>query len=152
MPTLRKDQVNEVGGLAAEGWHLARVNDCKAKTSGKAEAYYNLAFETPAGDFLSYDIAMLEGKGNGIGIAKLLALGACEDIGDAYDYDLPAHIVGKECWIYLRHEEYDGKKRCKVDISEGRCGYLPLGSPPPGMNGAGASRDDSVDDDDDIPF
>lgn len=155
MPTISKDRVNEAGGLATEGWHRAVVSDCQAKTSGKNEAYYNIAFESPDGQFLAYDVAMLEGRGNGIGIAKLMALGACEDLGDSYEYDMPMHVQGKEAWIYLRHEEYDGKTRCKVDINQGRCGYLPLSNPPAESLQAPpayAQPDPAADPDDDIPF
>lgn len=155
MPQISKDRVNDAGGLAPEGWHRAVASDCQAKTSRSQEAYYNLAFESPDGQFLAYDVAMLEGRGNGIGIAKLLALGACEDIGDAYEYDLPQDVVGKECWIYLEHEEYDGKKRCKVDISQGRCGYLPPSSSPAESLQAPAASvqpEDAAGLEDDIPF
>lgn len=157
MPTISKDQVSDVGGLAAEGWHRAVVKDCEAKTSSKSEGYYNLVFESPDGQFLCYDVAMLEGRGNGIGIAKLLALGACQDMGDSYEYDAAHQVRGKECYVFLRHEEYDGKTRCKVDIKEGKCGYLPLSDPPMEANVSPAvwvaeEIASTTDPDDDIPF
>lgn len=159
MPMIPKSEVSE-GGLAAKGWHEAVVSDCEEKVAkGSGNRYYNLAFESPAGEFLAYDVAMLEGKGNGIGIKKLMALGCCDDVGDSYDYAHAHEVKGSRCWIFLDHETYDGKTRAKVDIRTGQCGYLPLSSPPPESQRASSAEPDPYGDasqgddpDDDIPF
>ena len=158
MPTIPKDQVNDATGMVAEGWHKARVSDCQAKVAkSSGDAYYNLSLETLAGDFIAYDVAMLEGKGNGIGIAKLLALGAAKDEGDCYEYDSAGQLRGRRAWVYVTHEEYEGKTRCKVDIRQGKCGYLPEDQQPPDVaagGDAGGPPDDGAPpyDDSDIPF
>lgn len=163
MPTINKKDVQ--GGLVEVGWHRARVKECRAKISQGGDSYYNLAFEDPESEqFLSYDVAMLEGRGNGIGIAKLVALGACRDNGEEWNYDLPEQIEGMECYIFIAREPYIDRKTgetkagSKVDISQGRCGYLPLEQPPVGMGyepvtpRSGGNEAVPMEQDDDIPF
>jgi hypothetical protein len=113
VPTINKKDVQ--GGIVEEGWHRGRVKECSAKISQAGDSYYNLAFEDPVTEqFLVYDVAMLEGRGNGIGIAKLLALGACRDGGEQWDYDLPDQIEGMECFIFIKGRRWTSARASAV--------------------------------------
>lgn len=165
MPFIPKSEINESGGLAAEGWHLVRINRCDQKRSKDGELMYNWSMvDSKTREFIGYDVIMLEGKGNGIGIKKLLAIGLAEDHGDGYDYAEPSQCDGTEAWAYIYHDTYSGKKSCKVDISFGSMGYQHKSSPPiqgvpgtakpqeqrnaaPGYGGPATAEDDG-----DIPF
>lgn len=129
MPTMPKKNIHESGGRT--GWQMARVGNCEMKKSSKGDRYYNVALETPGGDFLCYDVLMLEGPGNGIGFAKLFALGAAEDLGDEVRFDTAEEIIGKRAWVYVGTETWQGKRRRKVDIAEGNAGYLAEHETPP---------------------
>lgn len=153
MPSMPKDQIHE--GLPEPGWYLAEVTAATRKTSRAGDAMYNLELCTPGGDWLCYDNIMLEGKGNGIGFRRLFALGAARDQGDSVEYAEAHQLVGKRAYVYLKHGEWEGKKRAEVDVSQGRAGYLPPNEPPDEQPGAVDSREDADEfepEADDIPF
>lgn len=137
------------GGLADEGQHRAYLQHVELGRSAKGEEKANLTWQRQDGGFLCYDTIMLEGRGLGMGLEKLQAIGVAH-------HDIEAgrwHVVdveewlGRSCLLTVKHGEWNGKPRCEVDINSKGCGYQPLApgddeTPPP----------DPSPTDDDIPF
>lgn len=146
--------------LPAPGWHKVEVSEAEKKRSSRNDAMFNLTLVDPATKkILGWDVAMLEGKGNGIGIAKLEALGAAEKLDGGWNVpDAAGEIVGCRAWAYFVHEKYtkDGeeKTRAKVSIDFGSKGYMPEDDTPPAVEMATKAGDgaDPFNDDLDVPF
>lgn len=139
--------------LPAPGWHRVEVAKAEKKRSKSAsrDAYFNLELVNPdTKSILGWDVAMLEGKGNGIGIKKLAALGAAtRQDGGWVVPDNPGEVVGCRGWAYFVHKEYtdsEGKAKIgtKVDIDHGEKGYLAEDDTPPSaeMPTADGTEDD----------
>lgn len=157
------DDVNDGGGLPDEGRYYCEVKECKEKQSKKGEAYYSLGLaDVRSGGFLAYDVVMLEGRGNGMGLKKLEALGAAnkDDAGGWHVADAGA-VVGARAYVVLKHETYNGKTRAKVDVgATDWCGFAPenfeeqKAEPAKAAAGKAPAPDPSADafEGDDIPF
>lgn len=172
-------QVNDSDfSLPAPGWHRIEVAKAEKRRSKGAtkDAYFNLELVDPnSKTILGWDVAMIEGRGNGIGITKLATLGAAVRREGGWDVpDNGGEIVGCRGWAYFVHREYtdgEGKKKLgtKVDIDHGAKGYLaeddtpPLAEMPttatdevdngdPFAEYAGSDAASTSDDDLDVPF
>lgn len=124
--------------------------------------YFNLKWEIVAGPHAGswiFDILMLAGKGAGMGVQKIKAL-----LGRA-----PAHeeeveameFLNIRAWGHVKHDTYNGKSKCVIDLEGGTMGYEPAGAHPwpDGETNDGADRNESggadtgePDSFDDIPF
>lgn len=116
------------------GIYLARVESAEEKTSQKGDAYFDVALVASEwGDAaICNDVLMLEGKGRGIGIGKLGALG----IPRGKDEVLASELVGRSVYVAMdiKSKPYKGKvyERPEVDIEQGASfGYWPVATPPP---------------------
>lgn len=115
-------------GMPAEGRYFAEVSACEEKSSKSGDDYYNLSFtEVGTGRFLCYDIAMLEGKGAGIGVKKLKAVGGAVEEGDEYAIKPAGEVIGGRVYLHLVHESYGDKTRCVPDF---KCDAAPFGYEP----------------------
>lgn len=160
MPRVNKSDVHS--GIPEQGWHKATVIAPKDFRSRGGDAGYEVNFEDSiTGEALCKDWLMLEGKGNGIGIAKLCQLGAARDVGQQWDIDSAADIEGREVFIYLSHRPYKDKETgeekmgVSIDIQQGKCGYLAVERPPEeyvGRNRGYTPPEPPNPGDDDVPF
>lgn len=154
---INPNEVNEGGGLPDEGRYLCEVKECVEKRSGKGDAYYNLSLvDVRSGDFLAYDVCMLEGRGNGMGLKKLEALGAAsKDDAGGWHVNDASMIVGCRAFVVLKHDTYNDKTRAVVDVKgTDWCGYAPEDyEPEPVKVSKGQASDpDDAFKGDDIPF
>lgn len=142
-------------GAKEPGDYAAEVDGCEEKVSKKGAALFVVAFkDINTGNALCDDVIMLEGKGKGIGIAKLRALGFEENFqGDMS----AAELIGRRCIVHLSWDDYGGKKQLRPNMKEGDyCGYSKIESQPK------AIQDNEIDpfskpaeeklDDENIPF
>lgn len=126
MHRIKKSDVNLDGRhIAREGRYLAVLEDAKARKSKKGDLMWAVTFQRGEdGAFLCYDTIMLEGKGQGIGLKKLLALGAAKEEGDEYVICDPEDARGLEVWLHIVHEEREaGGKRAVPDFNAQGFGY-----------------------------
>lgn len=150
MKQILDDNVNEGGKLVPEGWHHAEVYECKEKRSARGDGYYNLELvDARTKDLIAYDVCMLEGKGNGIGIKKLSTLGAASrnETGNGWIVQPCEQVVGMRAYVYVQHEQYEWegqqRTRCKVPIDHGTVGYRSDGDvPEEGLAGSSEPEDD----------
>lgn len=105
-----------VEGDVPEGTYLAEVKSAKEKTANSGNAMIAIEFRGVEETFSVYDNIMLMGKGWGLGRAKLVGLGVGSDFSG--DLDL-ADLIGRRVYLHLAEEEYQGRKRLKVDITLG---------------------------------
>lgn len=129
------------------GYHLAEVKKCAEKKSAAGDPYFNVELYSMgmfgAEGLICFDIIMLDGKGRGLGQAKLKALGFSDKNSDL----APEDLVGRRAWVKVYHDTYEGKQRLKVEsVFEPTfsCGYWPEASPPEGAVAAKAVDDESV--------
>ena len=119
----------------------ATISKCEERTSKKGDPMFSVTLEDENKKFVCYDILMLGGPGRGIGQAKLSALGFTKDHGEI----IPAQLIGRQVYVRLTEDEWDGKKRLKVDLvrddgeeyARWHCGYWPVRDdiePPPKPN------------------
>lgn len=127
MVNLNRDQAEALDfPRFKEGVYYVEVKASEERIAQSSAAYFNvtLAAVEHGMQTICYDILMLAGKGHGIGLAKLDALGFEKR------HTLEAgELVGRRVYAALVEEEYQGKKRLCVDIgAEGaKCGYWPEG-------------------------
>ena len=78
-----------------------------------------------------FDIIMLQGKGIGIGLQKLMALGFSKEDSEI----VAAELMGRRAFVALKQETYEGQKRLAVDISAkgSSVGYWTEDNPPQEM-------------------
>lgn len=136
-------------GLPAEGEHLAYLRKATLKNSQRGEEMAELEFQSNGGGLLCYDTVMLEGRGLGIGLKKLQQLGVAlkdEDRGKWVVDDIETW-EGRQVYLTIRHEEFNGKTRAKVDFEVEGFGYRMVGADvePP-------DKASTYADDEDIPF
>lgn len=107
------------GGMLPGGTYLAEVrNDAKEKDSAKGDPYFAVTFKVAegerAGEFLCNDAIMLGGKGFGIGMKKLRALGF--DVDSKDDLEIEASdLIGRRARLTVAEQAYT-----KTDGSKGR--------------------------------
>jgi len=116
------------------GVYLAQVKSVEVKSSStNGDKYLNLCFGAVdfEGQTLCFDIAMLEGRGRGIGTKKLEALGVPTDQDEFEE----AALVGVRVYVNLVEETYEGEARMKVNIKpkDSYCGYWPESEKPDGV-------------------
>lgn len=130
VPEILDTEINGDGHLPEEGWYAVEVQACTQKRSRRGADYYNLKLVDPETQrFLAYDVCVLQGKGNGIGLQRLRTLGVAQrnEAGTGWKIDPPQRVEGLRAYAYLVHEQYDldgeQRTRCKVSIRHGACGY-----------------------------
>lgn len=139
--------------LLPAGTYLVEVQEASEKNSkASGDPYFELKLRAvDHGRLLCYDIAMLAGKGRGIGMGKLEALGIEPGTPELIAGDL----IGKRAYAAVTEESYKGTPRLRVDINADTsiCGYWPEDETPPSVN-HGEPQEAAVaeEDDDDIPF
>lgn len=143
------------------GVYLCEVIKAEEKKSRSGDVMFPVELRgvAPAARNLSvFDFIMLGGKGKGMGLAKLSALGIPKDFRGELR---PAQIIGKRVWLFLEWDEYtdsDGKTRrnLKPDPNQGsHCGYQPESDPPEGAAVATIAKSDDRDEPlspNDVPF
>lgn len=139
----------EAGALAPGTYSIEVVKSVEKLSKNGGAPYFEA--ELLALDFgktLCFDILMLAGKGAGIGVTKLRALGFTEE----RDEIAAGELIGRRAFVAVGDDEYDGKVRLKVDINaEGsKCGYWPEDEKPEGVLLPGAPG--QTEDVDDTPF
>lgn len=93
-------------------WEIREATHTRGRNgSGDPRLNLKLVRVTNTSDHL-YDVVMLDGKGWGIGKAKLQAL---LPAGFAGDLD-PLSLVGRRLWVETMIGEYEGKSRLQVNI------------------------------------
>lgn len=95
------------GGIGEPGVYLAEVASCELKTSKKNQQYFNVELVTVEGakrEPLCWDVFMLEGKGAGVGIAKMQAFGFFKD--DVPEQVEAHNLVGKRAWVRVAWNTY----------------------------------------------
>lgn len=123
----------DTGGFLP-GVYLAEVANAEEKRSKSGDAYFNLRLDSSSLDgetrCLCYDIVMCQGKGAGIGLAKLKALGF-DSTRDAIE---PSDLKGRRVWVNVDWDEYEGKKRLKIvtEFNPFECGMWAENDPPEG--------------------
>jgi hypothetical protein len=114
---------------------LAEVDTCETRFSKKdRSAYFNVKLVAVQHQrkFLCFDTIMLEGPGEGIGVAKLKALGLGP--ADEIDGEIPEHrIIGRHAIVIVKRTVYDGAEKREIDIraKNTKCGYRPVPTLPP---------------------
>lgn len=132
------------------------MTGCEERLSKKQEAYFSVKFVDKEGDRICWDVIMLQGRGAGMGSAKLKALGF-----EGNEQSIELHeLNGRSAWLMLQEDEFKGKKRIEVKPEWGdsespaawRAGYWPARQgvePPPKPPKAEAGAYDL---DDDVPW
>lgn len=132
-------QINWSGGANAfgPGIYLVEVLDAKEKVSSKGDPMFIAAFGAVEfnREAIGDDVLMLGGKGAGIGLAKLKALGFK---GTEPEIRAP-ELIGRRVWACFHREEYtgnDGNKYAKLKVNiraeHSSCGYWPEKDKPAG--------------------
>lgn len=136
--------------MLSPGTYLVTVKECKEGISKKGDAFFNVRLNTESFDgretTLCFDILMMEGKGAGIGLAKLQALGIPKGTADVSAQDL----IGRRAWVNVDSQTYDGKTHLKVytTFDPFELGYWPESEPPDGVSEPSVS----IKPDEDVPF
>ena len=140
----RGREMNESGPAARKGpgTYLAYVREATDGVSEKGDPKITVMLHEVGTDAkLCMDSLMLAGKGLGMGIAKMNALGITEEHGDSVGAE---DVMGRKCYVRLVEEESKKLKRdgtpfinLKPDTSAGdgwSCGYRSEDDPPPELD------------------
>lgn len=106
------------GPVMRAGCYLAEVvtaEEKRAKTSGNPMISLRWVAVDHGRQHLAWDNLLLGGKGKGIGLRRLEALGV-ERGTKNIDVN---KLVGRQCYIHLVEEEYQGKKKLAVALDRG---------------------------------
>lgn len=121
---LNWDGVTEDGFmLAPPGVYLAEVDKVEMETSDSGNQMLIVQLrDAKSRAMICQDNIMLEGRGRGIGMAKLIQLGVAKGT-TSFE---PLSLTGRRVRIAVHHEEWNGKPRASVDIgADGfKCGML----------------------------
>ena len=127
------------GGDFEPGVHLVEVIDAEHRHGQSGDPLFGIKLEgtglSGTKSTLCRDVIMLAGKGLGIGVAKLKALGF---FADGEPEDVQAHqLVGRRCWVrvdWQRYKDRNGENRKGLkpvgSFDPFDCGYYPEGEPP----------------------
>lgn len=117
------------------GVYLAEIAACQERASKKTgDAYLNvklIAVEW-GGEELCWDTVMLEGNGEGVGRAKLGALGI--DVDDGAEH-ADGELIGKRVYVAAVVDVWRGTERLRVDgrAHTSHAGYWPEAEAPSGV-------------------
>jgi len=135
-------------GMPEEGKHVdAVIADATLKRSHAGDQMVNVCIAKDGSkEILVYDNIMLGGKGLGIGLAKLQAIGLAVRDDDGWDVEDVEAWAGQRCFtVHIKHGEFNGRKRAEVDFDAPNFGYE---KQEPGNDDERTAPDE----DDDIPF
>lgn len=118
-------------------WEVVKISSDKSRNSGERM----LRIKLRCGEIELDDIAMLGGKGWGIGKNKLIALGVDPTFQGNLDV---TELIGRKVWVATVKGRFEGLDRntgekkwfdkCEVDINALRCsGYQPEAEVPHGV-------------------
>jgi hypothetical protein len=114
-----------------DGIHAVRVSKADERASRAGNAYLGIELvDAESGRFVLFDNLMLAGAGAAFTRKKLQALGVESDFNGELN---PQELVGMTAFVATVWEEYEGKRRLKVDVSVGGAGYYPAAEPPQGF-------------------
>ena len=135
-PKVNWDDYNESSSPKREsfppGIYHVEVESAEERTSASGNGYFSVRLkDMESNKTVCFDIIMLQGKGIGIGLQKLMALGFSKEDSEI----VAAELMGRRAFVALKQETYEGQKRLAVDISAkgSSVGYWTEDNPPQEM-------------------
>ena len=106
---------------ASPGIYPVYVKKCIEKDSSGGDPMFVLTLtHQKTGAPICRHNVMLAGKGKGLGVAALKALGYDDGLkGNVY----PEDVEQRRAWVAIKHVVYKDKDQAGVDISRGKCGW-----------------------------